>query len=185
MRVEGPVMRCADSRFQAPDLGLWTLDFDLRRLAHLTPRSSAPRPAPVQRSLPPAGSASSPRGRWRRICSRRRSRPGWRRTALPVAGLAVEGGIGGNEDAFDQRTVSQPPEKLLRGIARSLFSHQFDSRQRVMLLQHFAQGPRQIRHLFPTFRAVRVEPFQQLLDAVGRLAPGLELRFQFLGQCGI
>ena len=45
---------------------------------------------------------------------------------VAVARLAVERGIGGNQNAFDERMVVQPPEKFLRGVVRALLADEFN-----------------------------------------------------------
>src|ERR1051325_8386346 len=45
---------------------------------------------------------------------------------MPIAGFAVKGRAGRDEDAFNQRMIAQPPEKLLRRIMRALFLDQFE-----------------------------------------------------------
>ena len=50
--------------------------------------------------------------------------------------------------------------------------------------QLFAQRFGQIRHGVPVRGAAGVKPFEQLRDAIGRLAPAFELRLQFLARQG-
>ena len=47
---------------------------------------------------------------------------------VAVARLAVKGGAGGDEDAFNERAVGQPPEEFLGGVARALTPRQFEAR---------------------------------------------------------
>ena len=102
---------------------------------------------------------------------------------MAVARLAVEARIGGNEDAFDERAVTQFPEKFLRAVARALGADQFERLERVMFLELLAQRFGQVAHRVPRGRARYVEPMQQLIHPIGGLAPGGELLGQlFTGE---
>src|SRR5437868_5409729 len=93
---------------------------------------------------------------------------------MAVARLAVESGIGGNEHALDQRMIFETPKKFLGGIGRALFANQFETLQRKVLAELFAQGFGDIGHLAPIQSAADVEPVQELIEAIGWLAPSLE-----------
>src|SRR2546427_11289659 len=43
---------------------------------------------------------------------------------VAIAGVAVKRRIGGDKDAFNQRTVLQPPKKYLRCVPRTLLTDQ-------------------------------------------------------------
>ena len=104
---------------------------------------------------------------------------------VAVAGLAVKRGIGGNQHAFDERMVVQPPEKFLRGVARALLCGRVPAYAvKSASAQFFPQRFRQICHRLPVRRAAGVKPFEQLRDAVSRLVPLLELRLQFFAGHG-
>src|ERR1035437_10444024 len=100
---------------------------------------------------------------------------------VTVARFAVERRVRRDEHAFDQRLVAQPPQELLRGVARPLFADELKRAQLVMRLQLRAQGLGQIRHRLPGSDAMRVEPLEHLRDSIGRLAPGPELDLQLFG----
>ena len=93
---------------------------------------------------------------------------------VAVARLAVERRVGRDEHAFDQRMVAQPPEKLLRRVARRLVAGPIPARAASSVLQSCSRKRLgQVRHRVPTGHAMDVKPFQQLRNTVGRLAPRL------------
>ena len=101
---------------------------------------------------------------------------------MAVAGVAVKRGIGGDQNAFDERMVVQPPEKFLRGVVCALFADEFERLERKVFLQFFAERLGQVRHRFPARDAMDIKPFEQLGHAILGLFPGGELRFQFLAR---
>ena len=103
---------------------------------------------------------------------------------VAVARLAVKRGIGGNQNAFDERAVGQFPEKFLRDVARALFADEFKCLQGIIFRQLRAQFFRQVRHRVPARDALDVKPFEQLGDTINRLLPKFELGFEFLAGQG-
>ncbi len=161
-------MRQAGFRLRTQDFRLKTLDFGLPGVPALDGEDLLDDFFDVQVALP------AERARWRRICSRRRSRPGWRRRACGGRWARRRGRVGGDEHAFDERMVAEAPEELLGGVARALLANQFQRGQGIVLAQFVAQGFGQVGHRLPMRDAMLVEPFEQLGEPVGRLAPGLE-----------
>jgi len=98
---------------------------------------------------------------------------------VAVAGIAVKCGIGGDQDAFNEHMVVEPPEKFLGGVTRTLLADQFQVQEQEVLGEFFAQRLGQVRHRLPGRDAVDIQPFKQLRDAINRLAPRFELDFQF------
>jgi len=103
---------------------------------------------------------------------------------VAVAGIAVEGGIGRDEDALDVRVIGQPPKKFLGGVNRALFANQRKGLKRKVLGELFAEHLGKVCHRLPAGGAMNVKPFEQLPDAVGGLIPRLELRGQFVAGQG-
>src|SRR4051812_43204333 len=65
---------------------------------------------------------------------------------VAIAPLAVEGRIGGDQDAFDHRLIVKTPKKLLGRVVGALFSNEIDRLQRIGLAQLVAKGGREITH---------------------------------------
>ena len=114
---------------------------------------------------------------------------------MAVARVAVKRGIGGYQNAFDERMVVKPPEKFLGGIAFTsvphcgttedgcaLFADEFERLERKVFLQFFAERLGQVRHRFPARDVMDIKPFEQLGHAILGLLPGGEQRFQFLAR---
>src|SRR5439155_703942 len=101
---------------------------------------------------------------------------------VAIAGVAVKRRIGGNEHAFNQRAVLQPPKKLLGGVPRTLLADQGKGMQRIMLTEFIPQALRQAGHRLPTRGVMPIYPFQQLVRAIGRLAPLPQPGDQFLAR---
>src|ERR1041385_3763921 len=68
-------------------------------------------------------------------------------------------------------------EKLRSEYA--LRTHELERAQRVFAPQFFPQSPRQIRHRVPVGDALAIQPLQQLVDTIRRLAPVFESGVQF------
>ena len=60
---------------------------------------------------------------------------------VPVAVVAVKRGVGGNQNAFDERMVGEPPEKFLRGVLRALFADEFQRGEGEFFFKPVAQKP--------------------------------------------
>ena len=103
---------------------------------------------------------------------------------VTIAGFAIERRVGRNEDAFDERMVSEPPEEFLCGIAGALPGDELQSFECVMLPQLIAQAARQIGHSVPIRDAPAIKPVQELVEPVGREIPFGKARRQFVACLG-
>ena len=102
---------------------------------------------------------------------------------MAVAGLAVEGGVGGDENAFDEGAVREFPEKFLGGVMRALFAGELQGLERIFGAQLLPQTFGEIGHGVPGGDAAEVEPVEQLGGAVDGFVPSFELGFEgFAGQ---
>src|SRR5690242_11582162 len=59
---------------------------------------------------------------------------------VPVARIAIEGWVGGDEDAFDEGMIAELPEEFLRRISRALFADEGQRVEFVSLAQFRAEG---------------------------------------------
>ena len=103
---------------------------------------------------------------------------------VTVAGVAVKRGVGGDQNAFDERMVVKPPEEFLRGVMCALLADEFQGVEQKILAEFFAQGLGQVGHRIPGCDAMDVKPFEQLRDAINRLFPRFKPGFQFIAGQG-
>ena len=158
-------------RLGTVDCGLWTQSFDCQDLLHNFVRRQVAFPA-----VEAAGAEFAAVGA---------ADLGGNAERVAVARVAVKRRIGGNQNAFDERMVVQPPEEFLRGHrARPACGRVPSVWSEKSFVELFAQRLGQIRHRLPGRDAADVKPFEQLRDAINRLIPGCELGFQFLARQG-
>ena len=74
--------------------------------------------------------------------------------------------------------IDEAPEKFSCGVTRALLANQLECPERELAGQFFAQRFGQIGHGIPIRHATRVEPSQELRNAILRFAPCLEPRFE-------
>ena len=102
---------------------------------------------------------------------------------MAVAGLAVEGGVGGDEDAFDEGAVREFPEEFLGGVMGALLAGEFQGLEGLFGAQFLPEGCGEVGHGDPGGDAAEVKPVEQLGGAVHGFVPGFELGFEgFAGQ---
>ena len=94
---------------------------------------------------------------------------------VAIGRLAVEGRVGRNQHAFDERPVLQSPEEFLGAVPGALFAHQAQRAERPDRGQSGSQRSGEIGHGIPGLDAARVQPVQHLFETVGRFVPGREL----------
>ena len=158
-------------RLPTVDCGLWTHAFRL--------------PGPARRFHPASDCVSSRRGRWRRICSHRRSRPGWRCTAC--AGRwrrrKAPGWPGSKHFRSSEWSRSRqrnfcvvsgaPCLRTSSSVCSEKASASFSRNGLGRLVMASQRGD-----------AAGIKPFEQLSDAINRFVPAFELRLQFVAGQG-
>src|SRR5439155_23908410 len=90
---------------------------------------------------------------------------------VAIAGVAVKSRVGGNEHAFNQCAILQSPKKLLCRVTRTLLADGLERLMCVVLLEFSLQTLRQIGHCLPMRLMTDIEPFQDLVGTIARLAP--------------
>ena len=103
---------------------------------------------------------------------------------VSVAGFAIQGRVGRDQYAFDERMIGKTPKEFFGRIARALGADEFDGGESVMLLKLITERFGKVRHRRPVGDAMDVKPFKQLCDAISRLTPGLELRLKLVEGLG-
>jgi len=86
-----------------------------------------------------------------------------------VGALAEHVERGGDEDAFDVVAGAQVPEEFARGVVRALEAREGEGGEVVLRFQVRAERGGQVGHLREGGGALGVEPFGELLAAVGPL----------------
>jgi hypothetical protein len=98
--------------------------------------------------------------------------------SVAVGGLSVQGGIGGDQDAFDEGMIVEAPEEFDGGVGRALLADELERMKGVVTLELFAEGSREVRHGVPRDDVTEVDPFEDLGGAIGGLAPAGESGFE-------
>jgi hypothetical protein len=86
----------------------------------------------------------------------------------------------GDQHGLDHGPVRRPEHGLARAVVRALKSDRLQGAHPPLTRQPLAQIAPEVRHLQGILDAARVEPGEDLLGAVGRLAAGRERRAQTL-----
>lgn len=90
---------------------------------------------------------------------------------VTVGTVAVEGGIGGDQDAFDEGAVVESPEELLGGVGGALFLDEFKGAEGPDLGEAGAEGLWQVGHFVPGDGAPGPEPMKELIHPVDGFGP--------------
>ena len=90
---------------------------------------------------------------------------------VTVGTVAVKGGIGGDQDAFNECTVLEAPQELLGGVGGALFADQFEEAKGPGFGEAGAEGLGQIGHFVPGDGAPGPEPMKELIHPVDGFGP--------------
>lgn len=93
---------------------------------------------------------------------------------VAIGAIAVEGGIGGDEDTFDEGAIGEAPEELTGGIGGALQAGEGGKAELEGFGQALAEGFGEIGHLVPAVGGARIQPLEELIEAPGGLMPILE-----------
>jgi hypothetical protein len=104
---------------------------------------------------------------------------------VTVAGLAVEGGVGWDQNAFDEVPIAETPEEFPGGIGGALVTGEFERMEGAVLSELGAEGTREVGHGLPVGGEPAMDPVEDLGGAIGRLVPVAECDLQFSSGAGL